>query len=125
MMSENKWQTGEPPEPEKPPIQEACEWLGASAEPMVWEQMAKPATNVERLVYDALLWRIETELNKRLETLLVEHTSMQRDVQECWSVGKAGPYHLECERELGIAGTRGEALIKAALWLKEQEDSNG
>ena len=100
------------PESEKPPIQEVCEWLGVVT---TWvEPLETPVW------HDALLWRIEEELVKRLARLRPVYMAYEDGVEWIYQV----------KRESAIYGvshdgaSRGEALIKAAMWLMEQEGSD-
>ena len=110
------------PESEKPPIQEVCEWLGIS-EPTAWswqqiedrDSLFPEATPT--LWYNTLLWRIEGELIRA------------KGARPYWSDLFAKDAYLltvaykNYQRQFE-ASTRGEALLKAAEWVMEQENGD-
>ena len=120
------------PEPEKPLIQRVCEGLGVE-KPCVffkawWASMQKnvQTDGEDDPMLDALLWRIEEALVSRGDVVLEweheEHEEQQSDAPECW----LATYRIHYGKSKTVwAATRGEALLKAALWLMEREGSDG
>ena len=92
--------------PELPPLQRVCEGLGVST--IDYGHLLEP---------DALLWRIEGAMAKKLARL-----------RPVYMGGEDGAeWMYQAKRESAIYGvsrygaSRGEALLEAAKWLMEQE----
>ena len=101
------------PEPELPLIRRVCEWLGIVT---MWaEPLETPVW------HDALLWRIEEALDKRGLEVDVGPRRGGMAGGSLWTARAC--YGVICQSF--YANARGEALLKAALWVMGQEGSDG
>jgi len=105
------------PEPPKPPIQVVCEWLRIDTG---WEEKCWARVAADNVPYKRgwLLWRIETELHRRVYDL---HPTFEG---EGWWRYRMARHPLGCAVSIHDADTRDETLLKAAKWLMEQEGSD-
>jgi len=109
----------ESPEPPKPPIQEVCEWLQLALEAGCSEDWQSVQARIDSgrstQWLRSLFWRIETVLISR---------SYNGPRWDQWKGASRVSLYVDTMLN-GIrcdGDTRGNALIKAAMWLKEQEE---